>query len=229
MFESIAAGLLLGLSSGIQCTVVCLPVLLTQLMSKKRTTTDALKVSFLFSLGRLLVYFATSYVLFISSRAIERPLPEPLSRVSSTLLLGAVMVYYSQGALRRKGASSCGVHSEGKHVYIPFTPYAVEIRQGRNGAPLVLGVISSLSLCLPIVAVLSFSGSSDLLTASAAIIAFWVGSSIYSIGVSLAFAGALHMKTRGPLVQRIGFIGVLSSGLLGVAYLTMGLSSLFVT
>jgi sulfite exporter TauE/SafE len=62
MFESIAAGLVLGLSNGIQCTVVCLPVLLTQLMSKKRTAADALKVSFLFSLGRLLVYFATSVV-----------------------------------------------------------------------------------------------------------------------------------------------------------------------
>ncbi|MGA1975052.1 MAG: sulfite exporter TauE/SafE family protein [Conexivisphaerales archaeon] len=224
--DTLAAALLLGLSSGVQCTVTCLPLLLTQLTAAKRTVRDNLRISLLFSLGRLMVYFAMAYLLYISFRAFSGTLGNPLSESLTSVLMGTILIYYCVKAIRKKAATNCGVRTQGKLAHLPFTNFAFRANPGRNSTSLLLGIVSSMSVCLPLVALISLSANADLATAFSSVSLFWIGSSVYSVGLALTLAGVSRIRIGASLSRRVGFIGSLSGVMLGAIMLLAGLSAL---
>jgi len=224
--DTLAAGLLLGLSSGVQCTVTCLPLLLTQLTGGKRTARDGLRISFLFSLGRLVVYFALSCLLYYSFRAFSGALGNPIPESLTTTLMGAILIYYCFRAIGRKKDPSCAAKPQAKVIRLPFTSLALTPKPGRNWTTLFLGIVSSMSVCLPLVALISISVASDLVTTFTSVSMFWLGSSVYSIGLALALAGVYRVRIGASLSKRVGFVGSLSGILLGAFMLLAGLSTL---
>jgi hypothetical protein len=225
-FEALLAGLLLGLTSGVQCAVVCMPVLLTQLKAGKGAAKDGLRISFLFSVGRLLVYFTVSYLLFTSAQAIGGIFRNPFPESLSSILLGVILIYYCSTSLMRRMKPRCAAKAQASSIRLPFSRYVITMKPGRSGTSLLLGVVSSLSLCLPLVALISLSATSSLVSTFATVAAFWLGSSVYSIGLALAVAGASRVSVGAILSRRIGFIGSLSGAMLGIFMFLVGVSSL---
>jgi hypothetical protein len=224
--DTLAAGLLLGLSSGVQCTVTCLPLLLTQLTGGNRTAKDGLRISLLFSLGRLVVYFTLSCLLYYSFRAFSGALGNPMPESLTTTLMGAILIYYCFRALGRKKDPSCAAKPQTRLIRLPFTSLAVTPKPGKNWTTVFLGIVSSMSVCLPLVALISISVASDLVTTFASVSMFWFGSSVYSIGLALALAGVSRVRIGSVLSKRVGFVGSLSGILLGAFMLLAGLSTL---
>jgi len=228
VLDLMAAGLLLGLSSGIQCSVACLPLLLTQLTGGKTTTKESVRIAFAFSLGRLGVYFFVACLLFYSLGIFGGALRNPLSESLSTALLGVIMVYYCYRALFKRKEAACGAGLQRKLISIPFTSAAISTKPGRNGTSMLLGVISSLNVCLPLVALISISAVSSLPATFASVAMFWVGSSVYSFGLALMMAGASRMRMEPSIRKRVGFIGSLSGLVFGAFLLLAGLSAVAV-
>jgi hypothetical protein len=224
--DTLAAGLFLGLSSGVQCTVTCLPLLLTQLTGGNRTARDSMRISVLFSLGRLVVYFTLSVLLYFSFRAFSGALGNPIPESLTTTLMGAILIYYCFRALSRKKDSSCAAKPQAKLIRIPFTSMVVTPKPGRNWTTLFLGIVSSMNVCLPLVALISISVASDLVSTFSSVTLFWMGSSVYSFGLALALAGVSRVRIGAALSRRVGFIGSLSGVLLGAFLLFAGLTTL---
>jgi hypothetical protein len=224
--DLLAAGLLLGLSSGIQCSVACLPLLLTQLTRGRATPREGIRMAFLFSLGRLLVYLVVSFLLFFFLGAFGSALRNPLSESLSTALLGIIMVYYCYRSLFGKKAAECAAGLQRKPFGIPLTSFAVATRPGRDGTSLLLGIVSSMNVCLPLIALISISAFSNLYVTFAAVSMFWVGSSVYAMGLSVVMAGASRIRIGTSVRKRVGFIGSLSGLMFGAFLLLAGLSSL---
>lgn len=226
MLDLLAAGLLLGLSSGIQCSVACLPLLLTQLTGGKTTPGEGVRIALLFSVGRLLVYFFVAYVLFYSLGFFGTALRNPLSESLSSLLLGVIMVYYCYRALFKRGKAACSTGIQKRLIRLPFTSVALTAKPGRNGTSLLLGVISSLNVCLPLVALISLSALTNLGATFASVSMFWLGSSVYSFGLALMMAGAARIRMGAALRRRVGFIGSLSGMMFGAFLVLAGIASL---
>ncbi|HVP23546.1 MAG TPA: sulfite exporter TauE/SafE family protein [Conexivisphaerales archaeon] len=226
MLDLLAAGLLLGLSSGIQCSVACLPLLLTQLTGGKTTPGEGVRIALLFSVGRLLVYFFVAYVLFYSLGFFGTALRNPLSESLSSLLLGVIMVYYCYRAMFKRGKAACNTGIQKRLIRLPFTSVALTAKPGRNGTSLLLGVISSLNVCLPLVALISLSALTNLGATFASVSMFWLGSSVYSFGLALMMAGAARIRMGAALRRRVGFIGSLSGMMFGAFLVLAGIASL---
>lgn len=224
--DLMAAGLLLGLSSGVQCSVACLPLLLTQLTGRKATPSEGICIALLFSLGKLFVYFMVAYLLFCSFGLLGGAIRNPLSEAFSTTVLGGIMVYYCYRALFKRRETICGAGLQKRLIKIPFTSFAMTTRPGRSGTSFVLGIASSLNVCLPLVALISLSAASNLLVTFASVFTFWVGSSVYSLGLALMVAGASRIGVGAAARRRVGFIGGLSGLIFGAFLLMAGLSSL---
>lgn len=208
MIEAILAGLLLGLGSGLQCTVICLPILSLQLLTGKRTMRDSLTVAGVFSLGRLIAYLAIASLVYVAAQSLSAALQSSQVKGGIMLLLGSVLLYYFYGSLKGKSHAGCRVYGQSKPT-------------------LLLGLFSSFSICLPLVALLSFSASYDLLTTYASIGMFWVGSSVYTLGVASSIGGMFRLKSVATVAQRASLIGSMASGLLGLVFLLSGLGWLF--
>ncbi len=224
--DLMAAGLLLGLSSGVQCSVACLPLLLTQLTGERTTPKEGIRIAFAFSLGRLVVYFFVAYLLFYSFGIFGGALRNPLSEALSTALLGVIMVYYCYRAIFRRKQAACSTALQKRLIRVPLTTIAVATKPGRNGTSMLLGIISSLNVCLPLVALISISAVSNLPVTFAAVSMFWIGSSVYSLGLALMMAGASRLRMASAFRRRVGFIGSLSGLMFGAFLLMAGLSSL---
>jgi hypothetical protein len=207
LIEGILAGLLLGLGSGLQCTVICLPVLSVQLLTGKKTMRGSLTIAGVFSLGRLISYLAIASVVFMTAQSLSYALENTQVKGLTMVLLGSVLLYYFYRSLTKKPHLGCGI-------------------QGQKKPTLLLGLSSSFSLCLPIIALLSLSSSYDLFTTSASIGMFWLGSSVYTLGVASSVGGLFHLKSLTSLVSRASFVGSMAGGLLGLMFLFNGLSSL---
>jgi|YelNatPaOPRAMG01_1025707.scaffolds.fasta_scaffold44774_3 hypothetical protein len=206
MLEALAGGLIIGLTNGVQCTIVCLPILLVQLMVGKKTLRNGLAITSLFAIGRLLVYLGLAYASFTLAQGLGLTLNGPASRSAVMVVLGLLLVTNCYRALKGR-ARACPSHSQ-------------------NGPSLALGVASSLLACAPLVALLSLSASADAWSAYGSVVTFWMGSSVYSFGVTAAFLGALRLKLGSSLARRVEFVGALSGGLLGLTLLIAGLGSL---
>ncbi len=118
-----------------------------------------------------------------------------------------------------------GAGLEKRVVRIPFTTFAISTKPGRSGTSMLLGVISSLNVCLPLVALISISAVTNLVATFASVSMFWIGSSVYSIGLALMMAGVSRLRMGGALRNRVGFIGSLSGLMFGGFLLLAGLSA----
>jgi len=208
LIEAILAGLLLGLGSGLQCTVICLPILSVQLLTGKRTMRDSLMVAGVFSVGRLIAYLTIASLVYVAAQSLSYALQSSQVKGVIMVLLGFVLLYYLYRSLKGKSHAGC-------HVY------------GQSRPTLLLGLFSSFSICLPLVALLSFSASYDLFTTYASIGMFWVGSSVYTLGVASSIGGMFRLKGLASIAQRASLIGSMASGLLGLVFLLSGLGWLF--
>jgi hypothetical protein len=177
-------------------------------------------------LGRLVVYFTLSCLLYYSFRAFSGALGSPIPESLTTALMGAILIYYCFRAIGRKKDPTCVGKPQAKLIRLPFTSMAFAPKPGRNWTALLLGIVSSMSVCLPLVALISISVASDLVTTFTSVSMFWMGSSVYSIGLALALAGVSRVRIGASLSKRMGFVGSLSGLLLGAFMLLAGLSTL---
>jgi hypothetical protein len=204
LIEAILAGLLLGLGSGLQCTVICLPILSVQLLTGKRTIRDSLTVAGIFSLGRLVSYLTIASLIYVAAQSLSYALQSSQVKGMIMVLLASVLLYYFSRSLKGKPHGGCRVYGQSKPT-------------------LLLGLFSSFSICLPLVALLSFSASYDLFTTYASIAMFWVGTSVYTLGVASSIGGIFRMKGAAAIAQRVSLISSMASGLLGLVFLLSGL------
>lgn len=169
---------------------------------------DSLTVAGVFSLGRLIAYLAIASLVYVAAQSLSAALQSSQVKGGIMLLLGSVLLYYFYGSLKGKSHAGCRVYGQSKPT-------------------LLLGLFSSFSICLPLVALLSFSASYDLLTTYASIGMFWVGSSVYTLGVASSIGGMFRLKSVATVAQRASLIGSMASGLLGLVFLLSGLGWLF--
>lgn len=194
-----ASGYLAGLSVGVYCLGLCLPVFLPILLSKKKDTKKSFLVVLEFSAGRLLGYLLFGLLFGWLGQTIQK---QSIHVVFSlvNLWMGVMMILYGLGQIDKK---FCGL--------IPFA----KIRW-----PFLIGFLTGVNVCPPLVASLTyvFNLRSAILS-GLYFFAFFLGTSTYLLPA--AFLGIL---TRFPWIQKIAKI---SGVLVGIYFISRSLTLLF--
>jgi len=190
------SGFLTGLSVGVYCLSLCLPVFIPILLGKKRDTKKNFWLVLQFSFGRLLGYIFFGFITGFLGLAIQNRLAHQLASYS-TSLLGLLMIGYSLGLLHW-GVKVCGKNFI--WVKIPF----------------LLGFLTGASPCPPFLASLGYIFNlKSILFGVAYFLFFFLGTSVYI--VPLAFLGFLSKKTIFQKIARV------SGVLVGIYFLISGL------
>lgn len=190
------SGFLTGLSVGVYCLGLCLPIFVPILLAEKRETKESFWLVLQFSLGRLLGYILFGLIAGFLGLAIQSKLVHQLASFS-TLLLGLLMIGYSLGLLRW-GAKVCGR----SFIWVKI--------------PLLLGFLTGASPCPPFLASLGYVFNlKSILLGIVYFLFFFLGTSIYI--VPLAFLGFFSQKTIFQKIARVSGI------LVGIYFLISGL------
>ena len=190
------SGFLTGLSVGIYCLSLCLPVFIPILLGKERNTKKNFWLVLQFSFGRLLGYIFFGFITGFLGLAIQNRLAHQLASYS-TSLLGLLMIGYSLGLLHW-GAKVCGKNFI--WVKIPF----------------LLGFLTGVGPCPPFLASLGYVFNlKSILLGMGYFLFFFLGTSVYI--VPLAFLGFFTRKTIFQKIARA------SGVLVGIYFLISGL------
>ena len=193
------SGLLAGLSVGIYCIGVCLPIFVPILLSQRRTTKSSFWLVLEFSLGRLLGYLTFGFLVGFLGEKIKLGVFHNLASLA-TLLTGAFMVGYSFGLLRW-GAKVCA------HVFGPIK------------IPFLLGFLTGVNPCPPFLASLSYVFNlRDVIRSVFYFALFFLGTSLYII--PLAFLGVFSRQTFFQKIAQVSGI------LVGFYFAVVGLRTL---
>lgn len=195
------SGLFAGLSVGVYCIGICLPIFVPILLSQQRTTKSSFMVVLEFSAGRLVGYLIFGGLIGFLGETIQSGFLHTLINFA-TLLMGLVMIGYSFGFLKW-GAKVCG-RSFGK-VKVPF----------------LLGFLTGVNICPPFLASLSYVFNlKSFIWAVLYFLMFFIGTSLYI--VPLGFLGFL---TRESIFQKIAQVsGILVGGYFLVSSLRVFIS-----
>ncbi len=199
MLQWMTGGLLTGMAAGTACLAVCGVVLLPLVLGARRDLWRSYGVLLQFSAGRLGAYLVVGALAGWCGTLLHDSPWYPWINVGLTLLAGVVLLRWLAHA------QSCA----GTHCGKP------------SMAPLLLGVVTGLSICPPFVAALATavtSGSS--LRGILYFAAFFAGTTLYLLPLPLA--GGL---TRWPFWLRVGR---LAGVIIGFVYCLMALQQAFV-
>lgn len=190
------SGFLTGLSVGVYCLGICLPVFVPVLLGKKRDTKQSFWLILQFSFGRLIGYLLFGLVIGYLGEVTESLLVHKIVGLA-TAFLGLLMISYSLG-LVRWGTKVCGKN----FVWIKI--------------PFLLGFLTGASPCPPFLASLSYVFNlKSLVLGTAYFLSFFFGTSLYII--PLAFLGFFSRQTKLQKIARI------SSIIVGIYFLISGL------
>jgi sulfite exporter TauE/SafE len=194
-------GLLLGLASGVTCLGYCAPLLLPYLFSEATGARQNALVLLRFLAGR-----ASGYLLFavgawgLGSLLEARPAWRDVLLGASIILLAAGLLVYGF----RKPPASC----------LQGT-VAGRLPRGRTLFPMLLGLITGLHVCPPMLLAVAAASRSGSLAGTLAFFAlFFVGTSVYLLPTPLV--GLL------PRSSGLRTVGRLAVGVAGVYYLIFG-------
>ena len=193
---TIIPGFLTGLSVGVYCLGICLPIFIPILLAEKRKTKESFWLILEFSFGRLLGYLLFGFIVGYLGVVVQSKIIHQTVRLS-TSLMGVLMIGYSLGLTSWWGHKAC------KRFF------------HKTKIPILLGFLTGINVCPPFLASLTyvFNLQSTLL-GSLYFLFFFLGTSVYI--VPLAFLGVFSQQTIFQKIARIS--GVLVGGyfLLGV-------------
>jgi sulfite exporter TauE/SafE len=181
----IFSGYLAGLSVGIYCIGVCLPVFLPILLSEERSTKKSFRLIYEFSLGRLMGYLAFGSVFGFLGQIITNSYVHIIVSLGN-VWAGILMIIFSLGMIDKK---ICAI------------PYFHKIKW-----PLLLGFLTGVNVCPPFLASLThIFNLKDILASIAYFFMFFLGATTYIIP-----AAFLGFFTKSSWIQKIArFSGVL--------------------
>lgn len=187
-FNQIIFGYLAGLSVGIYCLGLCLPIFLPILLSQKRTTKNSLFILLEFSCGRLLGYFLFGLIIGLIGELIKSSFIHYLVALVN-MWTGLLMIMYSLGKIDKKFC-----------VAIPFA---------KIKWPFLLGFLTGVNVCPPFIASLTYVFNlQNLLASIIYFLMFFLGTTTYL--VPTAFLGLL---TRFKWISKIAQVSGVIVGL----------------
>lgn len=185
---NIASGYLAGLSVGVYCLGLCLPVFLPVLLSQKRNLKKSFRILLEFSLGRLCGYLLFGLIVGYLGQTVQNKWIHTIVSLIN-LWTGIMLIVYSLGQIDKK---LCAL--------IPFK---------KIKWPFLIGFLTGVNVCPPMVASLTHvfnlkSAINSLLY----FLLFFFGTSTYIIP-----AAFLGIFTKSNLIQKIARLGGVLAGL----------------
>ena len=186
---NILQGLLTGLSVGVYCIGVCLPMVVPVLLAQRRTLKSAFWVILEFSLGRLIGYMVFGGIFgWLGEKISSNFIHWVVS--GGGMLIALLMIFHSLG-FWIWGAKSCGLFF--KKIKIAF----------------LLGFLTGVNVCPPFLASLSYVFNlKDFLSGVGYFIMFFVGTSLYIVPM-----GLLASLTESRVFRKIARVSGLAAGL----------------
>ncbi len=185
----IFSGYLAGLSVGIYCLGLCLPIFLPILMSEKRNIKKSGLLILEFSIGRLIGYLIFGLVFGWLGQTIQNQLVHSLVSLGN-LWMGIMVVIYSLGKIDQKICA-----------FLPFK----KIRW-----PLLVGFLTGVNVCPPFIASLTHVFNlRSALQSMVYFFTFFLGTSTYLIPA--VFLGGKF--TQYPLTQKLARLAGVGTGL----------------
>ena len=230
------SGLLAGLSVGIYCIGICLPVFIPYLLSEERSAKSSFRAVLEFSLGRLLGYLVFGGIIGFLGEKVQSGLIHNLSSLA-TALMALVMIFYSLGLMRWPKVCGTLIPELGREKSRPRKrgrllgffqslplgnrsapknsssgEFSARKPAGRSRIPITLGFLTGVNVCPPFLASLSYvfnlrSAFSGILY----FLGFFSGTSLYIVPATL-----LGFFTHKPILQKIAR---LSGVLVGIYFL----------
>lgn len=181
-------GFLAGLSVGVYCLSLCLPVFLPILLSQKRTTKTSFFILLEFSFGRLFGYLFFGLIFGWVGAIIKSNLVHYVATLTN-LWMGILMILYSLGSLDKKFCAA-----------LPFS---------KIKWPILLGFLTGVNVCPPFLGSLAYVFNLKSLFASLFyFLMFFLGTSIYIIPAAL-----LGIFTKANWVQKLAQVSGVIVGL----------------
>lgn len=197
--ETITAGFLAGLSVGVYCLGMCLPIFVPYLLSQNRTPKSSLRIVFEFSLGRLLGYLVFGFVFGWLGEKITNITVHQLVALGN-IWTGLLMILYSLGTLDKKFCS-----------FLPFS---------KIKWILALGFLTGVNICPPFLASLTYVFNlQGVFLATLYFLAFFLGTSVYIVPAAL-----LGIFTKFSWMQRLARV---SGVLVGLYFVVQSLIRIF--
>ena len=195
IISKIITGYLAGLSVGVYCLGLCLPVFLPILLSKKRDVKKSFWLVAEFSLGRLLGYLFFGLIFGWLGQTIKSNLIHQIVGLAN-LWLGISMVLYSLGAINQK-------FCPGKVFnYLKWT--------------FLVGFLTGVNICPPFLASLTYVFNlRDAFLSLIYFFAFFLGTSTYIVPAAI-----FGFFSKFPWLQKLGQI---SGFLVGFYFITQSL------
>jgi len=183
-------GFLTGLSVGVYCIGICLPVFIPILLSQRRHLKSAFWVVLEFSLGRLLGYILFGAVIGWLGWTVQSPLIHLVISFGS-LILAILMIVYVLG-FWVWGAKVCAR------------------RFNRIKIPFLVGFLTGINVCPPFLASLGYVFSlKSVMSGVIYFLMFFLGTSVYIVPM-----GFLYVLTTSKVFRKIA----LASGFLAGLY-----------
>lgn len=188
IFQKFATGYLAGLSVGVYCLGLCLPVFLPVLLSQKRKIKTSFWLVIEFSLGRLFGYLVFGLIFGWLGQITKNILIQTIVLLANTWL-GLLMILYSLGAINQK-----------------FCP---SFLFNQLKWPLVLGFLTGVNICPPFLASLTYVfGLKDVLLSLIYFLAFFLGTSTYIIPAAI-----LGVTSQLKWITKLAKVGGILVGL----------------
>lgn len=151
-----------GLSVGIYCLGLCLPVFLPILLSQKRTTKGSFLILLEFSFGRLSGYLFFGLIIGWIGQLIRSDLIHYLATLAN-VWIGILMILYSLGKIDQKFCTAIRFVSKIKW-------------------PFLLGFLTGVNICPPFLASLTYVFNlKDVLISMIYFLMFFLGTTVYII------------------------------------------------
>jgi len=198
--------LLLGLSTGTSCLVLCGPIVVPYLLGEGISVKKSLIDIFLFLGSRFFAYMILGLVAaLVGQTFLKAEIYQHIITGSAYMILSLVLVVYSFIRIRH----ICAIK--------PFSEVLIHQADKRTIAvPLVGGLVTGLSLCPSLLLAFTGAASQDsLLKSMGYFIFFFLGTSVYFL--PLMFLGLIHGKNV------IHIIGKITAGLAGLVFFIKGL------
>lgn len=181
----VATSFILGLLASISCLGLCIPILVPFIMEKDKNYKEGFFTSGVFSLGRLMIYFALGLAIFAVGSVVTDRMPVNWL-TGAVVLLGIVVIIYGAWI----------VFKLPRPKYCPAT-------LARNFRPVfsvILGMLIGSFFCpLLWIALVSATLTRDMLTLVLSVFTFWLGSS-----VTIVTAGSVSGEIGGRWGKKIG-------------------------
>lgn len=189
MINQLVTGFLAGLSTGVYCLGICLPIFVPLLMADKQNLKSSFRIVLEFSLGRLIGYLLFGGLIGFFGKVIEYQLIHQLVALAMGAT-GMVLVFYAFGFLKL-GHKAC------------------KLFFGKFKIPIILGFLTGINICPPFLASLTYVFNlRNIINSLLYFVSFFIGTSCFIIP-----AGFLGLFSEDSLLQKIARISGIFVGL----------------